>query len=141
MRVRALSPTGDWLFGQGFNDYKVNAAAVGQNIQTRLNAWLGDCFFDTGAGLNWALFLGSKDQLALNLAVSATIINTPYVASLVQLSINLNPQTRALSIVYTVTTTFGQVITGTLTNTATLNLLTESGLILLTEGGDPIVLE
>lgn len=103
--VRALDTNGDWMYGQSLNDYLTANAAVAQNIQTRLNSFLGDCFFDLGAGINWIGFLGGKNELGLNLAVSAVILNTANVTSLVQLSITLNSQ-RQVSISYTVQTTY-----------------------------------
>lgn len=140
MRVRALDGTGDWLYGKGQNDYKINRDAVAQNIQTRLSSFLGDCFFDTGAGIDWFGFLGGKDQLSLNLAVSATILNTTYVINLVQLSIDLNRVTRNLTIRYTASTVFG-TITATLVSAPSQNILTEDGFFLTTESGAPLVTE
>jgi len=106
-RVRALDAAGDWLFGKGSQDYLTANAEVVQDISTRLYCFLGDCFFDQGAGINWLLFLGSKNQVGLNLAVNATILNTPYVTGILQLSILLDPTTRNLTIVYRVQTVFG----------------------------------
>ena len=141
MRVRALDVNGDWEYGKGQNDYKVDRDAVAQNIQTRLNCFLGDCFFDTTAGIDWFLFLGGKNQLGLNLAISATILNTQFVDSMVQLSIDLNHVTRRLTIKYAVTTTFGTLVSAILSGSVTQNILTEDGFSLLTEGGTPIVTE
>lgn len=105
-RVRALDGTHDWLFGKGQNDYLTRNAAVIQDINTRLNCFLGDCFFDTGAGLNWWVFLGgSKDQSALSLAISAVILKTKDVTGLRQLSIAL-PATRGITVSYQVQTSF-----------------------------------
>jgi hypothetical protein len=107
--VRALDMNGDWEFGASLNNYLQNRAAVSQNIQTNLNSFLGDCFFDLGAGINWFFYLGgngAKDQIALQLAIAAVILNTTYVTGLLQLSVNLNRQTRSFSIAYQVNTTF-----------------------------------
>lgn len=109
MRVRALDGNGDWLFGKGQNDYLVNNAAIVQNISTRLKSFLGNCFFDLGAGIDWFNFLGSKDQIGLNLAVSAVILNTTYVTGIKQLSIVLSPVTRGITIRYVVQTTYSTV--------------------------------
>lgn len=135
--VRSLDTNHDWEFGKGQNDYKRNKAAVVQDIDTRLNCFLGDCFFDTSAGVDWFNFLGGKDQISLNLAVSAVILNTPDVVSLIQLSINLNHTTRKITMSYQVMTSFGLAV-----NTVpivTSYLTTEGGDILTTEGGDKIV--
>lgn len=106
MRVRAIDINGAWLYGKGQNDYLTGNAAVAQNIKTRLLSFLGDCFFDLGAGLDWFNYLGSKDRLAIDLAVSATILNTNGVTGIRQLSITLSPSTRQLSIQYQVQTVF-----------------------------------
>lgn len=139
MIVRALNSSGDWLFGQGLSSYKSGIAALEQSLQTRVSMFIGDCFFSLNSGIDWFNLLGSKNELSLQLAISAVILNTQNVTSLLQLSINLNPMTRAFSIQYQVTSTLG-VATGQLT-TATINnfLLTESGYILTTESGVNII--
>ena len=112
MIMRALDSNGDWTYGKGKNNYNSGNAAVAENIQTRLASVLGDCFFDTGAGIDWFNLLGGKDQTALNLAVAAVILNTPNVTGILQLAVILNEVTRAILIQYQVQTTYSQ-ITGT----------------------------
>ena len=112
MRIRALDTLGDWTYGKGQNNYKVRNPAVAESIQTRLLSFLGDCFFDLGAGIDWFTYLGGKDQLGLNLAVSAVILNTQDVTGIRQLSIDLNRATRALTITYQVQTVYS-VLSGT----------------------------
>ena len=110
MIVRALSSTGDWTFGASKDNYLSANAAVAQSIGTRLLSFLGDCFFDTSAGIDWFTFLGgSKSQLALELAISAVILNTENVTGISTLSVGLVDSTRAFSITYSVTTTFGNL--------------------------------
>ncbi len=105
--VRALdSVTKDWTFGKGRNNYLKNNAAVIQNINTRLSSFLGDCFFDTTAGIDWFSLLGSKNRLGLELAISSTILNTTEVTGILNLSTSLNPETRSLAVSYAVQTTF-----------------------------------
>lgn len=134
MIVRALTATGDWTFGKGLQDYKSGVSAVSQNIQTRLSSFLGDCFFDQNAGIDWFNFCGgSKSELAVNLAVSAVILNTQFVTGLVQLSLSLNRVTRRISISYTVTTS--------ITTNQILNLLSGTVSLLLTEAGDVLTSE
>lgn len=107
MIVRALNVLGDWEFGKGKNDYKRDLKAITQNIKTRLMSFLGDCFFDTTAGIDWFNLLGGKDQLALELAVSSVILNTQNVTGLRQLSIDISPS-RNVTIRYRVQTTYGE---------------------------------
>lgn len=125
MIVRALDSNGDWTYGNGQGNYLSGNAAVTQCIQTRLSSFVGDCFFDAGAGLPWFLFLaGYKSALEVSLALSAVILNTPAVLSptntiqaitgINQLYATLNTAARKFSIawkaqsVYSLTGTQGQ---------------------------------
>ena len=65
MIFRNLDENHDWTFGSGKANYISNNAAIGLNIKTRILSWLGDCFFDEAAGIDWTNRLGSKDQRAL----------------------------------------------------------------------------
>lgn len=90
MIVRALDKDGDWSFGKSKNNYLSGSAAVQQNIKTRLLEFIGDCFFNIQAGVDWFNFLGgSKNQVALNFNISSVILNTAFVTSIKQLSISL----------------------------------------------------
>lgn len=138
MIVRSLDINGDWNFGKGKNDYLKNNKAIVQNISTRLSSFLGDCFFATDAGIDWFNLLGSKNQLALELAVRAVILNTLEVTRLVDVSIQVEENTRRINMRYVVdtiyTVTNGDVPIPVLTSF----LLTESGDILTTESDQPI---
>ena len=48
----------DWTFGKGRQSYLRHEAAIKQSIRTRLMSFLGDCFFDINAGIDWWRFLG-----------------------------------------------------------------------------------
>ncbi len=107
MRVRAVNrTTGAWLFGKGRNDYMVGRRAVEQNIYTRLGSFLGDCFFDQKAGLDWFNLLGAKDQVMLTLSVKSVILNTLYVTGLRQLSQSVEPTTRRYTATFRVQTAY-----------------------------------
>lgn len=106
MIVRAIDSDGDWLFGKSLNDYKSNLEAVKQNIQTRLLCFLGDCFFDITAGLDWFTFLGGyKNELAVSLSVSSVILNTNGVTGIKQLTIGLT-SIREFSVYYQAQTAY-----------------------------------
>lgn len=138
MIVRSIDATGDWNFGKSLNNYLGGRSAVGQNIATRLRSFLGDCFFDTGAGLDWFNFCGgSKSELALSLAVSAVILNTDFVTGILELNIVLNRATRNCTITYTVATsvsTFNPITPPTIAGSVSL-LLTQGGDVLTTQSG------
>lgn len=105
MQVRALNSDHDWLFGKGANDYLQGNAAIVQNINTRLNSYLGNCFFDLNAGIDWFNLMGSKNLTALNLAISTSILNTDGVTGILQLSTNLTFN-RQFTVTYQVQTIY-----------------------------------
>lgn len=105
MRVRAIDIENDWLFGKGQNDYRQNVDAVTQTIKTRLQSFLGDCFFDTGAGIDWFNLLGGKSTLQLNLAIKAVILNTENVTGILELFTLLDSD-RTFTVQYRVQTTY-----------------------------------
>lgn len=107
--VRALDSNGDFTFGAGTSNYLVGNAAIGQNINTRLAAVLGNCFFDLASGINWFNLLGTVGPnavTALNIAISTTILNTSQVTGLLQLSSNLTSGNREFSCSYKVQTVY-----------------------------------
>lgn len=113
MRVRALDGTGDFKFGRGTSDYKVDIDALAQNIQTRLKSFLGDCFFDLGAGVDWFNLLGSKNIQELKLVLVAVILNTENVISCTELIASIS-STRNFLIQYSVNTVYGEITNQTL---------------------------
>lgn len=138
MIVRAVDAQNDWMFGKGRNDYKTGKYALEQNLSTRLNSYLGDCFFAISEGLDWFNLLGSKNQLALEFAVRALILNTENVTGIVSLDINLDSISRRITMTYVLNSVFtnaddsGQVVG------QTFLLITESGDVLTTESGEAI---
>lgn len=138
MIVRSLDENGDFTYGKGINNYKTYNDAIAQSITTRLKSFLGDCFFATDQGIDWWNLLGSKNTIALNLAVSATILKTSGVTGIKQLNIILD-RLRNITIQYEVTTIYTGILgLGSLVSTTTY-LLTEDGDFLTTEDGDSIL--
>ncbi len=131
MRVRALDADKDWTYGQSQNNYRTQLAAVIQNVDTRLSSFLGNCFYDLGAGIDWFLFLGGKDQLSLQLAISAVILNTQFITGITSVEFSLNRVTRKFSITYKATSSFGPVTGGFILPTHYIT----------TEDGSPITTE
>lgn len=85
MRFRNLDSNGDWTFGKGNNNYAINNKAIGLNIRTRILSWVGDCFFDLDAGIDWVNRLGSKNQRALlELDLRNIILQTEGVTGLLE---------------------------------------------------------
>lgn len=105
MIVRALDQNHDWTFGKGKNDYLKDAAAISQNIDTRLNCFLADCFFDVSAGVDWFNLLGGKDQTKFLLNINSVILNTEGVTAIVDTSVSVD-SARRISVSYSVNTIY-----------------------------------
>jgi len=120
MIIRATDENGDWTFGKGRNNYRKDNQAVIQNIDSRLQAFLGDCFFDQTAGIDWFNLLGNKNQIAMNLAIAKTILTSRDVVQLLQLSVNLDPVTRAFSATYMVDSVYSSTVQTTEFNPETI---------------------
>lgn len=91
MIFRNLDEDGDWQFGRGKNDYVDLNPAIGLNIKTRLQSWVGDCFFDLEAGIDWVNRLGSKNQRALlEIDLRRVILQSDGVTGLTSFSTEVN---------------------------------------------------
>lgn len=105
MIFRDLDANHDWLFGRGKANYINGNAAIGLNIETRILSWVGDCFFDTTAGIDWVNRLGSKNQRALlELDLRRIILQSSGVTGIVSFDTNLTG--RAFTANYTINTIF-----------------------------------
>lgn len=111
MIVRQLDANGDWTFGYSKQNYLVNKAAVGQNIATRLKEWLGDCFFNLLAGIDWEKRLGSTKQEELLKSDTYNIIkDTDGVLGVLEHTLSL--QNRQATIITKVQTAYGELAIG-----------------------------
>lgn len=107
MIIRSLDTNGDWTFGVGKNNYLSGQLAIMENIQTRLNCFLNNCFFDMSSGLDWFRLLGTpgtKEEIVLT--VRATVLQSYGVINLGQISVAYVEPTRALTLQCTGNTVF-----------------------------------
>jgi len=139
MIVRSIDSHGDWTFGRGKNNYQQNKEATAQLIKTNVLSFLGDCFFDLAAGVDWFNLLGAKNQTALNLAVAAVIVNTDGVSTLTELSLTVDIH-RLITIVYSVDTVYGAISSTIAAPAITRYLLTQAGEDINTQTGDRITI-
>ncbi len=109
MRYRALSPTGDYTFGQNLQNFLYDtAAAVAQAVKTRLGLVQGEWFLDNTVGTPWnTQILGAGTQNMYDLALQNVILGTEGVTEITQYSSNLNRATRALAVNATIDTIYG----------------------------------
>lgn len=115
MRVRALQNK-DWTFGKGQQNYKLDEDAIAQNVQTRIMSFLGDCFFDTTAGIDWWNLLGRGTEQELLRSIQLVILGTEGVVGIN--SVDFYNQDRKLNVTYDIQTIFSSSYVGNLTTTA-----------------------
>lgn len=83
MTMRNLDPiTSDWTFGAGKNNYISENLEIALNIKTRVLSFLGDCFFDTEAGIDWFNLLDYRYQDRLENSVQDIVLKTPGVTAI-----------------------------------------------------------
>lgn len=109
MRFRNLTIEGDWCFGKGRNSFLMNDEALMMNIRTRLLSFLGDCFFDEEAGIDWWNLLGGKNLKSLLASVQRVVLRSSQVKRIVNLDYTLN--NRVFSIRLSVEFADGQILT------------------------------
>lgn len=110
MRYRKLSPTGDYTFGQGNQDFLVNTPeTVAQAVQTRLLLLTGEWYLDQTEGTPYATqILGTNTRATRDLAVKRRILQTPGVKSL--LSYASQVVDRKFSVQAKIDTVYGQAL-------------------------------
>ncbi len=112
MIIRNLDSSHDFTFGSGLANYISSNPAIALNIETRILSWIGDCFFDTGAGIDWANRLGSKNQQKILQADLQRIILQSYgVTGIMNFGIII--VNRAFTATYTINTIFSSGYTNT----------------------------
>lgn len=101
MRVRKLSPSGDFTFGQSaLNYWKDVPQAVGQVVQTTLELWLGEFFLNLNAGTPYPEgVLGFKSQAEADLTITSTIINVQGMVGIQNFESTFDPITRKYQVV------------------------------------------
>lgn len=107
MRYRKLSPTGDYVFGQGSANFYVNQPeAPAQAVETRLALLLGEWYLDLSDGTPYATqILGYGTSRLRDQAVKSRILGTPNVTAISKYASQLVG--RAFSVQATIETAFG----------------------------------
>lgn len=109
MRVRKLTPTGDYSFGHGQKDFYANTpAAVGQSVQTRLLLWLGEWYLNTLEGTPYLQgVLGKYSLENADVVIQDRIRTTTGVVNISKYESNLDPVTRKMTVAATINTIYG----------------------------------
>lgn len=108
MIIRALTPAGDWTFGQGLANYATNEAAVEENIRTWLQSWVNNCFFALKDGVDWQNLLDVGQSQNLQDSIRANILARYGVVGVNALTVIFDPRTRFISITAKIVTIFSQ---------------------------------
>lgn len=107
MIIRALDKNGDWTFGRGKSDYKQDQEALKQNIDTKLKEWVGDCFFNQNAGINWQTRLAAGNQKdKLEQEISSLILKIEGVVNVALLTVEV--ANRKFTVNYEIETIYSQ---------------------------------
>lgn len=109
MRYRKLSPTGDYVFGNGQDDFYVNVPeTIGQLVKTGLLLWLGEWFLDSSLGTPYMQgILGKYSQAQADTTIQNQALNTFGVVDVTNYVSVLDPVTRAESISFNIDTIYG----------------------------------
>lgn len=102
LRVRALSPTGDMTFGQGSANYLVDSPqAVAQIVQTTLKLWRGEWFLALNAGVPYMTqVVGRVNSSVASMVLQDAVLAVPGVVNVGNVTVQLNNQTRQLSVTF-----------------------------------------
>lgn len=110
MRYRQLSPSYDYVFGQGQGNFYVdNTEAVAQAVLTRLRLLTGEWFLNLAEGLPlYTDVIGRNTYNLYDPAIKRRILGTQGVTKITYYSSSLNADTRQLSVQARVSTIYGQ---------------------------------
>ena len=75
MIFRSLDSNGDWNFGAGKSSYARYNDAIVLDIETKLKAFRGECFFDSQAGVPWFDLIDLKNKDSIALFIKSFVIN------------------------------------------------------------------
>lgn len=116
MIFRNLDADGDWTFGQGKSNYAQAELAINLNIKTRLLSWVGNCFFDLLAGIDWLTRLDKGQQQNLVNDLTALILQSYGVVAVNSLNYNLSAE-RVMTVTYNIQTIYTQAFQSTVSAT------------------------
>lgn len=109
MRYRKLSPTGDFMFGNGQEDlWRDVPEAVGQAVRTRLLLWLGEWFLDIEAGTPFMQgILGKYSQTTADVTIQDRVLGTQGLTDIQNYVSAIDPDTRRMTVQFDVDTIYG----------------------------------
>lgn len=112
MIIRRVNGENDWQFGKGLSSYARDEQAIEQNILTRLQEWIGDCFWAKRAGIDWRARLDVGQDGNLIEEIRACILRSFGAVGVGNVVLTRDGQ-RRVTVVYAVETLFGETFTAT----------------------------
>ena len=109
MKYRKQDENGDMVFGNGDLDFYTDSPeAVAQSVETRLKLWIGEWFVDVTEGTEYQTnVLGTGKSQSAGPIIRQRILETRGVLDMTKFDVEINEQTRALRIVATINTIYG----------------------------------
>lgn len=120
LKYRKLSPTKDYTFGNGENDFYTDIEAVTQAVYTRLYLWSESYWRDLNAGIPMTQRILGQIGNAANLAaidnlIQAEILGTTGVVNIVSFESAFDSETREYAYTCTINSEYSEaVIEGTI---------------------------
>lgn len=120
MRIRLVDSENDWMFGRGHQNYAKEALSVMYNVKTKLQSWIGDCFFDAFEGIDWQNRIGRYGQgSTLKNEIQQKIVSVPGVLSIDY--INISGGREQVTCDYSINTIYSTSMSDVLTIIGTSN--------------------
>lgn len=109
MRVRKLTPSGDYSFGNSEQDFWIDQPeAVAQNVQTSLLLWVGEWYLDINQGTPYMQgVLGKYSQQVADTIIEDRVLSVDGVTDIENFQSTLDPNARSLAIEFNLNTIFG----------------------------------
>ena len=109
MIYRKQDENGDMVFGNGDLDFYIDSSeGVAQSVETRLKLWAGEWFVDATEGTPYQTnVLGTGKSESAGPVIRQRILETEGVLDMVSFDLNIDPNTRKLTILSTINTIYG----------------------------------
>lgn len=111
--VRRVDENWDMTFGRGRANYATGVDAAAQQVKNRLLTFEGEWFLDLDAGLKWFQQILTKpaNENVIAVEIKSAILSIDNVAAINSYRQTINPETRRLLVVTSLTSTDGSVTT------------------------------
>ena len=141
MIIRNTTAVGDWTYGKGLSDYLTKLDAILGNVKTRLQSWVGDCFFAPAEGVDYNNYLDKNTEDLLISDLKRVIVQSEGVLRITIFESVLDRDLRDLRTVCEIETIYGKsfiiddVDTTQSDTYSTVNKITQGGLQKMTPNG------